>query len=416
MRRRSNRRGLPRRSRLLINAVTVAVTVLFSYIALSGINLSEVWHALRTSDYLWLIPALIAFGLGNVARGLRWRSLFAPGRRPPRGSVINATMIGYFYNSILPARAGEAARVLVLNQRSSTPAIEIIGTVVIERLYDLIAILVIFFAAEPWLPHVSWFGAAAVAAIVLAGLIVAAVVVLAVYGDRPLRLLLRPLRRFSAVLRRAPGAHDRRAQPRPLRPAPRHRRAGSLPLDARRLDALGAVRLLRQRRLPPAPALRLRRARRRGDRPLDDPALAARRDRRVRGRGADRAESLWRAPLAWRCPTRSSCTRSTLFRSSSSASLLLQYNARHPGPKGALSLEVAGGGWLVTESMFGSRRGSSSARPERRCAGLVPGLGSTGRSMSTPAGTSSLSGGAARRRHTAQPLAELRASTARRHK
>jgi glycosyltransferase 2 family protein len=195
--RRSSPRRLPRRSRLLINAVTVAVTVIFSYIALSGINLSEVWRALRTSDYLWLIPALIAFGLGNVSRGLRWRSLFAPGRRPPPGPVVDATMIGYFYNSILPARAGEAARVLVLNQRTSTPAVEIIGTVVIERLYDVIAILVIFFAAEPWLPHVSWFGAAALAAIVLAGLIAAAVVVLAVYGDRPLRLLLAPLGRFS---------------------------------------------------------------------------------------------------------------------------------------------------------------------------------------------------------------------------
>jgi glycosyltransferase 2 family protein len=188
---------LPRRSRLLINALTVLVTVVFSYIALEGINLSEVWHALRSSDFVWLIPALIAFGLGNVARALRWRSLFAPGRRPPPGPVINATMIGYFYNSILPARAGEAARVLVLNQRSATPAVEIIGTVVIERLYDLIAILVIFFAAEHWLPHVSWFAAAALAAIVLAALIVAAVVVLEVYGDRPLRLLLRPLGRFS---------------------------------------------------------------------------------------------------------------------------------------------------------------------------------------------------------------------------
>jgi uncharacterized protein (TIRG00374 family) len=189
---------LPRRSRLLINLVTVVVTVLFSYIALSGINFSEVSRALRTSDYLWLIPALIAFGLGSVARGLRWRSLFAPGRRPPRGPVLNATMIGYFYNSILPARAGEAARVLVLNQRSTTAAVEIVGTVVIERLYDLVTILLIFFAAEPWLPHVSWFAAAAVAAVVLAILIVAAVVVLALYGDRFLRMLLWPLRRFSA--------------------------------------------------------------------------------------------------------------------------------------------------------------------------------------------------------------------------
>jgi len=195
--RRGATRRIRRRSRLLINLATVVVTVVFSYIALSGINLSEVWHALCTSDYLWLIPALVAFGFGNVARGLRWRSLFARGRRPPPGAVINATMIGYFYNSILPARAGEAARVLVLNQRSSAPAVEIIGTVVIERIYDVVAILVIFFAAEHWLPHVSWFGAAALAAIVLAGLIVAAATVLAVYGDRPLRLLLRPLRRFS---------------------------------------------------------------------------------------------------------------------------------------------------------------------------------------------------------------------------
>jgi uncharacterized protein (TIRG00374 family) len=58
-------------------------------------------------------------------------------------------------------------------------------------------ILVIFFAAESWLPHVSWFGAAAVAAIVLALLIACAAVVLTIYGDRPIRALLRPLRRHS---------------------------------------------------------------------------------------------------------------------------------------------------------------------------------------------------------------------------
>jgi uncharacterized protein (TIRG00374 family) len=190
-------RGFPRRSRLLVNVVTVLVTVFFSYVALSGIKLGQAWDALRASEYLWLIPALVAFGLGNVARALRWRSLFAASRRPPRGVVLNATMVGYFYNNILPARAGEAARVLVLNQRSSAPAVEIVGTVVLERMYDVIAILVIFFAAEPWLPHVSWFGAAALVAIVLAGLIAALATALAVYGDRFLRLLLRPLRRFA---------------------------------------------------------------------------------------------------------------------------------------------------------------------------------------------------------------------------
>jgi glycosyltransferase 2 family protein len=189
--------GVRRRSRLLINLATIAVTLFFSYVALSDIKLGQAWHALRTSDYLWLLPALIAFGLGNLARALRWRSLFAHGRRPPVGAVTNAMMVGYLYNNILPARAGEAARVLVLTKRSSTPAVEIVGTVVLERLYDVLAILVIFFVAEPWLPHVSWFGAAAIVAIALAASIAAAATVLVVYGDRAIRLLLRPLRRLS---------------------------------------------------------------------------------------------------------------------------------------------------------------------------------------------------------------------------
>lgn len=186
-----------RRLGLATKLVTIAITVLFTYIALNGINLKAAWHALQTCDYWWLIPALAAFGLGNVSRALRWRSLFAPGRRPPRGATLDAMMIGYFYNSILPARAGEAARIVVLTRRSSSPPVEITGTVVLERIYDVVAVLIIFFVAEPWLPHVSWFGAAAVAAGVLALAIAAAATVLAVYGDRPLRWLLRPLSRFA---------------------------------------------------------------------------------------------------------------------------------------------------------------------------------------------------------------------------
>lgn len=183
--------------RLLLNFATVVVTIVFSYIALRGINPKAMLHALRTCDYWWLLPALVAFGLGTLARALRWRSLFAPGRRPPRGATTDAMMMGYFYNNILPARAGEAIRVVVLTQRSAAPPVEIVGTVVLERMYDVLAILVVFFAAEPWLPHVSWFGAAAAAAAALAVGIALAAGLLAVYGDRPLRLLLRPLARFS---------------------------------------------------------------------------------------------------------------------------------------------------------------------------------------------------------------------------
>jgi uncharacterized protein (TIRG00374 family) len=195
-------RGRPsagRRSRALINLVTLAVTALFCYIALSGVKFGPAWHALRTSDYLWLLPALVALALSLAARAQRWRVLFAPGRRPPYGSVFEAMMIGYLFNNIMPARAGEVARVVVLNKRSSAEPVEIIGTVVLERVFDVLGILVIFFVAEPWLPAVSWFRAAAIAAAVLTVLIATIALALATYGERAPRVLLRPLHRLPFV-------------------------------------------------------------------------------------------------------------------------------------------------------------------------------------------------------------------------
>lgn len=192
--------GMARRlksPRFLGKVATVVVTVVFSYIALSGVDLKDTWTALRTCNYWWLIPTLILFFAATGLRGLRWRSLFAHGRRPGRGVVMNATLVGYLYNNIMPARAGEPARVLVLNQRAGAPAVEITATVILERLYDVVAILLIFFVSVPWLPQVSWFGTAAVVAGVLAVAIAAAAAVLAIWGDRPVRFLLRPLHRFE---------------------------------------------------------------------------------------------------------------------------------------------------------------------------------------------------------------------------
>jgi len=187
------------RSRAIVTLLTIVATLVFSYIALRNLDLALAWQALRRTDYWWLAVSLGAFGLGDLTRAMRWRSLFARGRRPRVGAVANAMMVGYLYNSILPARAGEAARVVVLTQRGGTAPVEIVGTVMLERVYDVSAILVIFFIAAPWLPHVGWFGAAALVAIGLALLIAAAAIVLAIFGARPIRVLLNPLARLSLL-------------------------------------------------------------------------------------------------------------------------------------------------------------------------------------------------------------------------
>ncbi len=184
-------------------AVAFAATLLlaagFTYLAVRGVNWNSAWHALERCDAWWLVPAMAAFAAQIAMRAMRWRSLFAHDRRPPVGPIFAATMIGYLFNNIMPARAGEAARVVALAQRTSTPVAEIVGTALVERAYDVFSILIIFLCASPWLPHQSWFGTAEVLAAAAALALAVVVWVLAVHGDRPLRLLARPLARLPRL-------------------------------------------------------------------------------------------------------------------------------------------------------------------------------------------------------------------------
>ena len=99
-------------------AATVALAAGFTYLAVRGVNWSSAWHALERCDAWWLVPAMVAFAAQTLMRAMRWRSLFARGRRPAVGPIFAATMIGYLFNNIMPARAGEVARVVALAQRT----------------------------------------------------------------------------------------------------------------------------------------------------------------------------------------------------------------------------------------------------------------------------------------------------------
>jgi glycosyltransferase 2 family protein len=188
--------------------VGLAVTVLFTYLAVRDIDWDETWRALRNANLWWLGPAFAAFAVGILARAVRWRALFGRGRRPPLEPVTRAVLVGYFFNSVLPARAGEAARIAFLRRRAGAPAVETLATVVVERAYDVLTLLLLFLVAYPVLPEVSWFGPAAFFAAVLAAGLGATVVVLALYGERPIHAVLRPLHRFVAVERvERAGAH-----------------------------------------------------------------------------------------------------------------------------------------------------------------------------------------------------------------
>ena len=136
---------------------------------------------------------------------MRWWALYDAEKRPPLRAVMYALLVGYFFNNILPARAGEAARVIALRSRAKRTSMpEIIATVVVERVFDMLALLLILLCAYPWLPEISWLRNAAILGAIVTVVLAVLIVLIVRYDARAVHWLLSPLRRI-----RRPGFAER---------------------------------------------------------------------------------------------------------------------------------------------------------------------------------------------------------------
>jgi glycosyltransferase 2 family protein len=163
--------------RRLLAWVGIALSLVFAYLAFRDVEFDALGEALREQDYLYLLPAGAALAVGVLLRAWRWQLLFERGSRPAFAHVANALLVGYLFNTILPARAGEVVRVQVLGRRARTSRAHVLATVVLERSYDVVVLVLLLACATPFLPPVGWRTAAlALGGVLVAGLIAVAVI------------------------------------------------------------------------------------------------------------------------------------------------------------------------------------------------------------------------------------------------
>jgi uncharacterized membrane protein YbhN (UPF0104 family) len=93
----------------------------------------------------WLLAAVGLYTLATLLRGERWHWILAvTGVRAHRSDCYALTTVGYMGNNVLPARAGEALKVVLLSGRCEASKRTLLGSVVAERILDLIALATIF--------------------------------------------------------------------------------------------------------------------------------------------------------------------------------------------------------------------------------------------------------------------------------
>ena len=165
-------------SRYVLAAAGLGVSGAVAWLAVRKVDPTDFVAAFRQSDWWYVVPAAAALTAAVALRLLRWRLLFAAGRRPPIRPLGRAFLIGYLFNSILPARPGELARAVALRREVGTPVAEALATTAAERLYDVAALLALLFVGALFVPAPSAVDTAAVAAAGFVGVgLVAAVVV-----------------------------------------------------------------------------------------------------------------------------------------------------------------------------------------------------------------------------------------------
>src|SRR2546428_1864148 len=115
------------------------------YFAFKGQDLHKLVTELKQANYFWVALAATVTLLAHLVRAIRWNMLIKPlGHTPKTIDTFNAVMIGYMANLAFP-RLGEVTRCGTLTKTDNIAINKLIGTIIVERVIDLLSLVVILF-------------------------------------------------------------------------------------------------------------------------------------------------------------------------------------------------------------------------------------------------------------------------------
>ena len=127
--------------RQLIFGLAIALAAL--YYTLRNLSFGEIVSSFKNMDYVYIFPAVVIIVLSYVFRAYRWQALLESSLKVNIGELYSPLMVGFMGN-FLPARAAEILRPYLLSQKSSITFSAAFASIIMERLFDLIMLLLIF--------------------------------------------------------------------------------------------------------------------------------------------------------------------------------------------------------------------------------------------------------------------------------
>lgn len=119
-------------------------SIFFLVLALKDTNFTEIRHAFSNAKLWPMVPMLLSLFGFYWLKAIRWSVLMSPTHTVPGMSLVPAMMAGAAGNNLLPAHFGELVRVYFAGNKFDIPKSTVFATLVVERLFDVITVLILF--------------------------------------------------------------------------------------------------------------------------------------------------------------------------------------------------------------------------------------------------------------------------------
>jgi uncharacterized membrane protein YbhN (UPF0104 family) len=126
-----------------MSLVGILTSALGLYVAFRRVHWLDVRAALAAAEWPWLVVFALLNASTMLTRAVQLMALARKqnGARPALGACYRAVTVGMLAQTILPARLGEAARVVAIVKDGDVPAPHAVGAIALGRVLDLVALL-----------------------------------------------------------------------------------------------------------------------------------------------------------------------------------------------------------------------------------------------------------------------------------
>jgi uncharacterized protein (TIRG00374 family) len=116
---------------------------LFVWLAFRGTDFEGVKSSFKAANYTYIIPVVFLSLIVQVLRSYRWGVILEPMAKISQWTLFSITSVGFMAITLLPVRMGEIVRPYLISQKSPIKMGSSLATIVVERIFDMLTLMII---------------------------------------------------------------------------------------------------------------------------------------------------------------------------------------------------------------------------------------------------------------------------------